>query len=225
MLVNPTPVDSTATAVGEKGSDGSYIDLVGKPDDTDTTGVDESILNLAEGTDGAALTDTEYVAAFQLESVLDRKSFPVSVMLDGGRATAAVQKEIIAACEKKRSYAILSVPAGTDTLTEVETYRSTTLNADTRFAGLYGPWVKIQDAFNGRQVFIPPDGMVGAKVAENKRVRGIHFPVANKYGRLTRALDVEKRFSTSDIAKIQTYGVNPIPVSYTHLTLPTTPYV
>ena len=158
------------------------------------------------GGDGAILGDEDYTSALNL--VDDNELFPAKFLMDGGKTTQAVQGALLDSAESRWGYALLSVPAGAKTVESFRTHRNTTLNADTSFGVLFGPWVKIQDPFNGRQLYIPPDGPVAGRMGLQDRSIGLQHPVAgNRNGRLSpRILDVEARFTKTQIASIQRIG-------------------
>lgn len=67
---------------------------------------------------------------------------------------------------------------------------SQTINSE--YGVIYYPWIEIYDGINGRDVWIPPSGMVAGIWASTDQDRGRWFaPAGFKRGRLTRALDIE----------------------------------
>ena len=193
MIVNPTPESALGTSIA------------------DTTPIAASTpgtrTNLLAGADGAVVPDASYTT--ELAKFDDRELYPFSLFMDGGKTVPAYATSIITQCTSRRSYGLLSTPLGTDSLTEMMTFRNTVLNADTRFAGVYGPWTKVADSFNSRELLVPPIGPVAWLKANGARLRGVHYPAAgNINGRLPQVIDVEHRFNATDIAAIQDLGIN-----------------
>ena len=170
-------------------------------------------LYLASGDDGGAVTDGNMMTA--LLELQNPENNALTLMLDGGWATAAYQKTgIIALCEaRKDCVGLLSTPyaseASANYLADLNTYRSTTLNANSSFAGLYTPHVRIYDRFNDRNVYVPPDGYVGAAITETASNQEIWFPPAGFRRGMLNVLDLRRRFTTGEMDSLYDNGLNP----------------
>ena len=63
---------------------------------------------------------------------------------------------------------------------------------DTSYAAVYWPWVKISDAYTGKDIWLPPSGMVAGAYAYNDEVaHPWNAPAGLERGRLNKAIGVE----------------------------------
>jgi hypothetical protein len=147
---NPAPpLDGTYDLVG--GKDGIPSD----PDDQDGL----LIGNMLGMTGIYSLSETEQID-------LDLVAIP-------GHSSTGVVQSLIDMCQNLRSdcMAIIDPPFGL-TVKEIVQWQNgahplntTRFNSD--FAALYWPWVKVRDAFNNVDVWIPPSGSIMAVYARN----------------------------------------------------------
>ncbi|QJT70933.1 hypothetical protein GR7B_00135 [Vibrio phage vB_VcorM_GR7B] len=166
---------------------------------------------IENGDDGAPVTDSDCV--LQLDKLDGRQC---TLLLDGGRTTPAYQKALIALAENRQDcVAILSTPYSAEVssnfINEIIDYRDTQLNANSSYAALYTPHVKILDKYNDRQIFVAPDGFVGAVVSQTASQYELWYPPAGfRRGILTTALDTARRFSDGHMDALYDKGINPI---------------
>lgn len=156
----------------------------------DNTAVDSTIqpkeiltpLALTSGSDGSAVTDSEMLQA--IDDFANPDSLPVTLLMDGGWATPAYQKQgLVAVCESRKDcVALLSTPydkeASANYLNEIVDYKKTILNANTSYAALYTPHVKIFDKFNDRSIYVSPDGYAGAVISYTAANYELWYPPA-----------------------------------------------
>jgi len=166
---------------------------------------------LAAGTDGSAVTDGAMITDLALFENVD--SFPMTLLLDGGRATAAYGLALISTAEIRNScVAILSTPFASEDastyLTDISTYRSTTLNANSSHAALYSAHVKIYDKFNDRELWVSPDGIVAAQISETASNQEIWYPVGGFRRGMINVLDVRRRFTQGEMDDLYDQGIN-----------------
>ena len=187
----------------------------------DNTAVDPSILptdqgqmlKLTKGSNGTTVMDSTMVKA--LDSLKSRRNINLTVVMDGGWATPAYAKAIIELCEGRQDcVGLLSTPVSaelsTDYLNELKKYRNETLNANTSYAALYTPHVKISDKYNDREIYVSPTGYVAGCISDNEQNYEIWFaPAGPKYGVLN-VLDVARRFSEGELDDLYDTGINPI---------------
>jgi len=129
-----------------------------------------ALLASAGGTDGAAITDGLINTAWDKFSNPDE--ITVSLLINGGFTTPSVQNKMISIAEaRKDCVAILDMPLADNTATLMQTYRNTTLNANSTYAALYTHWLKIFDEVNDQIVTVPPSGFVAAQYAFTDFVR------------------------------------------------------
>ena len=149
-----------------------YIRVKNRTTVADTVDPKEQITNLAfaGGTDGTAVTDG------LVNTGLDKFSNPdeidINIIINGGYTTPAVQNKIITICgARKDCFGLLDAPLTSETAAEAITYRVSTLNANTSYAGLFTHWVKMYDQWNDREVLVPNSGFVAGQFAFNDFVR------------------------------------------------------
>jgi hypothetical protein len=84
-------------------------------------------------------------------------------------------------------------------------------NFDTSYAACYYPWVKLLDATNDKQVWVPPSVVVGGVIAETDKVSQPWFaPAGLTRGGLTTVLEPATRLTHSERDTLYENRVNPI---------------
>ncbi|HEC63786.1 MAG TPA: hypothetical protein ENI23_00665 [bacterium] len=166
---------------------------------------------LASGTDGGAVSDSDFTTAL---ADFDTPLVPnLFILMDGGQSTVAFHNAMITTCENRLdSSAILSVPFASNALgtSGVLTYRNLTLNANTSYAAIYASHVQIDDKFNNREIFVPPDGYVGAVISRSALNAEVWFPPAGFRRGVIRVKDLQVRWSDPDMDILYDAEVNPI---------------
>jgi len=179
---------------------------------------------LGIGSNGTAVTDGAMVTS--LGYLNDTIQFPMTVLLDGGRATATYQKALIALAEARNDcVALLGVPFDAESnaayMANVVGYRKGTgvyttatgkveLNANSSFAAIYAGSLLVADGFNDREIYVSPDGYVGGAIAKMERNTEIWFaPAGDRRGKLN-VLDVYKRYTSGEADVLYNNGINPI---------------
>ena len=171
--------------------------------------VQETNLACDGGADGSAVTDSEYVAGW--DAFANREEISVNLLCDGGRATATVQNKIITLCESRDDcFGLLSCPLDADTQAEMSTYRTTTLNANTSYAALYGPWVKDFDQYTNTTFAMAPSGFAAGVCAYNDYVRAAWYAPAGLRRGVIKASGVTKILSEAEMNTLHGVQVNPI---------------
>lgn len=173
-----------------------------------------SILMLYGGDDGGQVTDTHMLQA--LDPISNRRNIAVTLLLDGGWATAAYQKQgLLSIAEDRRDcFAILSCPIAaeqsSDYLNALLEYRKVELNANSSYGALFTTHLKIQDKFNDRKIYVPPDGYVGAVISETAANYEIWYPPAGPRRGGLNVLDCVRRFTEGEEDTLYDNGINPI---------------
>lgn len=172
-----------------------------------------SPIQLGGGDDGNAVTDSQMIAAADKFSNVDDVS--ITVIMDGGWATPAYQIELINICEgRKDCFAILSIPyakeAAAAYINEQIDYRKNILNVNSYYGGLYSGWVKVFDRFNGRDIYVAPDGFVGAAISFSALNYEIWYPPAGFRRGNVRALDLRRRYTLGERNALYDAGINPL---------------
>jgi len=187
--------------------DNLAVDKSINPEDVTT------ILWLGGGDDGLAVTDADIVTA--LQTLKNPDDIPVTLLMDAGWATPAVQLEMLKIAEERQDcVAILSTPYSAEDsanyLNEIVNYRKTTLNANSSYGAIYTSHVKILDRFNNREIYIDPTGFVGGIISKTAMQFEIWYPPAGWRRGILNVLDVRRRFSRGEMDYLYDNGINPI---------------
>ncbi len=183
-------------------------------------------VNLASGSDGSTVTSSNIIGVVASRtgwySFYNYDEIDVRILIGGGFLSthtpddlSAIHTAMIAICEyRKDCIAVLDVPySETDQNTEITTYRDTTLNANSSYAALYAPWVKIQDTYNDIVMDVPPSGYVAAQYAYNDYVAQPWWaPAGFNRGILQNVLSASRVFNEGDRDAIYMKNINPIQV-------------
>lgn len=173
-----------------------------------------SILMLNGGHNGSQVTDTHMLQA--LEPLSNKRNIQVTLLLDGGWATPAYQKQglIATASNRKDCFSILSVPISaeqsTDYMNAILDYRKTQLNASSSYGALFSSHLHIQDKFNDRKIYVPPDGYAAAAISETAGNYELWIPPAGPRRGVLNVLDVARRFTEGEQDVLYDNGINPI---------------
>lgn len=176
--------------------------------------VQSTTLQMANGSDGSAVTDSEMITG--LAELANKNSVPLTLILDGGWATTAYQSQIISTCEARQDcYGVLSTPFSAEStstyMTDILTYRNTTLAANTSYAGINTPHMKIYDKFNDRNDLpIPPDGFAAAAISDSASNFEIWFPAAGSKRGAINGASPYRVFSDGELDLLYDGGVNPM---------------
>lgn len=129
----------------------------------------------------------------------------------GWSSDPAVAHAMTAICENRGdAMCIIDPPFGLD-VQGVVNYRRNILNINSSYAAFYYPWIKINDAVNKRDVFVPPSGAVAAQYAYNDFVGDVYFaPAGTARGSITEALATERILTLGDRDLLYTNSINPI---------------
>ncbi|RLC62269.1 MAG: hypothetical protein DRI01_07145, partial [Chloroflexi bacterium] len=187
----------------------------------DNTAIDSSILPkaqdeilyLARGDDGDAVTSAEMIQA--IDKLSNPDETPLTVLMDGGWAFPEYQMELYKIAENRKDcVAILSTPysaeSSSDYVTQITNYRKVDLNADTSYAALFTPHVKVYDKFNDRFLYVAPDGYAAAAISETAANYEIWFAPAGPRRGVLEVLDVRRRFTEGEMDLLYDSGINPI---------------
>ncbi|MEU9255935.1 phage tail sheath subtilisin-like domain-containing protein [Streptomyces sp. NPDC048270] len=118
----------------------------------------------------------------------------------------AVQLELIAHCELMGDRVAIIDPLPDLNAQQVREWRQEYSAFDSKYAGLYWPWVKVMNPAEKKAEFIPPSGHIAGVWARNDDTRGVHKAPANEVmrGVLSPALAVTK----GEQATLNPIGVN-----------------
>lgn len=175
---------------------------------------------MSNGADGAAaIGSTEYIGDATLPTnertglagleVIDPISLlcvPDHVSITPATERAALTDALINQCERlKDRFAILQIEAGQGIVNNIQP------PADTKYAAVYYPWVRVFDPRVRDTVLVPPGGHVTGIIARTDIERGVHKPPANAVvrGIITRDLNGNKKPLEFLITKGQHDILNP----------------
>lgn len=174
---------------------------------------------LTGGVDGTAALDL-VAATEQLDAVDDL----LTVNLPGVNDTTVLNQLINWAETEGTRFLVVDVPqavAGntpSDTATAYEALSTggSALTASS-YVAVYGPWLLVADpasAVRGATRSLPPGGAVLGRYAVTDVTRGVQKPPAGITARVTDVLNVETRFSSTDLDGLNQAGINiirPVP--------------
>lgn len=151
-----------------------------------------------------------------LNDFSNTETYPLKVLLDGGDSTTAYKKKLIEVAKTRRDcVAVLSTLAqdenSSDPLGAVVNFRKNVLNANSSYATMFTPHVKIYDEDTASYVFISPDAYYAGLLSQTKNNSEIWYPVAGlTRGVLDSALDVSVRFTDGERDLLVDNQINPI---------------
>lgn len=134
---------------------------------------------LTQGADGSAVSSADIEGPNGWEMFANTDDVNVNILMCGGVSTASTAAKIESIARSRRdAIAILVVPSGSQDGTSELTYRTVTLNLNSSYAALYTPDLKIFDQYSNRELYVPPDGYVGAIMAFTDQSRDPWIPPA-----------------------------------------------
>lgn len=121
---------------------------------------------LSLGADGSTPSSADIEGANGWLQYQNSDDSNANILLAGGNATASTALVMDSIAQARRDcVAILNVPSASQTGSAETTYRNTTLNLNSSFSALYTPDIYIHDVYTGKNLYVPPDGYVGAVYA------------------------------------------------------------
>lgn len=121
-------------------------------------------------------------------------------------AVRTVQLAVISHCEQMGDrVAVLDTPPGLSAQ-RARNWRMEEAGYDSRYAGVYYPWIKVFDPATGRNAMVPPSGHVCGVWARSDSERGVHKAPANEV--IRGAVDLDIRLSKGEQALLNPIGVN-----------------
>lgn len=167
------------------------------------------------GDDGSTVTPGQVVLGWDKFS--NNYNVAVNLLICGGQTDLSVLNKMISVAETRQDcFAILDMPLD-QTATGADTQVSwvaSTFNANTSYAGIYSPWIKIFDEFNGQLVTIPPSGDISAVYVKTDFIYGASHgaPAGYNRGILTRALGLSNTepYDSGELDTLQDGKINPI---------------
>lgn len=168
---------------------------------------------LKGGSDGSIVTDADMIRA--LKKFSNKDKIKITLLIDGGWATPAYHTEMIKLAKSRQDcFAVLSTPdkaeKSADYKNALVNYRKNELNANTSYAALITPHVKVFDYFNNRDVWAAPDGQLAGALCAAERNFEIWYPVLGFKRGVLDVTDVRREFEKADLNLLYDNGINPI---------------
>lgn len=198
-------------------------------DNTNSTPPSNALQFLLGGSDGiSALDDADFIGTATggpdggpsgLQTLRDVEKIDVSILAVPGISTGAVVDEMIDICQTRGdAITLIDPPSGltaqkaADYANGAGAYAGDHAAFNSSYAAIYWPWVKIFDAVNDTELFVPPSGVVASQYAFTDRTADQWFaPAGLNRGILTTVLALESQspdLGTRDF--LQQNSVNPI---------------
>lgn len=205
------PADTPIVTMNKSAYDYASMPLHGTPYDFGSTNGYFGFM--VGGDDGLPVTDSNMILAAQ--KFRSKISYLLTVLLDGGWSTPAYQKELIKIAEERKDcVAILSTPYSAENAFDYKNaigdYIKFRLNANTSYAALYGPHVKIVDKFNNREIWVAPDGYAGGAISATASNYELWYPVGGFKRGMLNVIDTKIRFEQGELDYLYDMGLNPI---------------
>lgn len=168
---------------------------------------------LSKGANGSAATDGALILA--LDKMKNRDAYPLTLILSGGRSTPAYHSAIDTLAQYRKdcigiTVTPFSAEANSDYLNELLDFRKSDSNLNSSYSALYSCHVKIYDKFNSRELFVSPDGYIGAAISNAATNQEIWFPVGGFRRGVLSVLDTHRRFEKGEMDALYDAGINPI---------------
>jgi len=127
-------------------------------------------LDLEEGSDGSAISDSDLVTGWN--EFANPDDIDIRILINGGETSVTVQTKMKTVAEARADcIAVLDIPwASVQSVTDMTTFRSTTQNFNSSYCALYTPWLQIYDQYNDKLIYVPPSGHVAGQMAYNDYV-------------------------------------------------------
>ena len=166
---------------------------------TGVTALSEETITLANGSDGTALTDSDYINALSMIDFLDNVTF-VGIP---GQTSAVVNSALMSYCEENGLFPFLDTPVGS-TVEDVKNYRKS-INSFT--GALCYPWGAMYDPVTNDNKFVPTCGHVMGVYARTIEDRGVYKVPAGVDAVLRGFTGLETRLTQADISLLNPTGV------------------
>lgn len=178
---------------------------------------------LSGGDNGLPLTKTEIVGSGVrgLQAFSNPDDLDINILCAPGHSDAVTVNTLIEIAESRYDCISLIDPPQGISVQDVLAYHNGTLEGEdypkkalnSSYAALYYPWVKINNIYSGKDVWVPPSGLICGVYAYNDREGQPWFaPAGLNRGNVLPALDIERNLSEGDRDALYGNGnaVNPI---------------
>lgn len=196
-----TVLDCTMANIVEKvTSDATVSNWIGSfALKTGVSALAEEIVTLANGSDGTALTDNDYINALSMIDFIDDITF-VGIP---GQTSDSVTSHLISYCEERGLFPFLDTPVGT-TIDGAITARK---GINTFTGVMCYPWGYVYDPVTNNNKLVPTCGHVMGVYARTIENRGVYKVPAGTNAVITGFVGLETRLSQADISLLNPTGV------------------
>ena len=161
--------------------------------------LDETTITLAGGSDGSALTDSDYTSAL---TMIDFVEDAIMVAIPGQTSTA-VNSALISYCENHGLFPILDAPLAYTT-DQVKAYRRT---ISTTTGVLAYPWGKITDPITGTAILVPVAGHLMGVYARTFEDFGFSKAPAGVDAVVNGFIELNTILSAEEVGTLNSVGV------------------
>lgn len=128
---------------------------------------------LTQGANGSAPTSGDIEGTNGWQLYVNPDDVKVGILMPAGYAVASTALVMDTIAQTRRDcISIAVVPSQSqDGGTSELTYRNSTLNINSSFTALYTPDVYIHDPYSNANLYVPPDGYIGAVYAKTEQLR------------------------------------------------------
>jgi phage tail sheath protein FI len=149
---------------------------------------------LAGGIDGQRVTLDQVANGWDLYE--DGDVVDVNILINAGYASPIVQRKMVEVAELRQdALAVLDVPFADFEIANAVNYRRNTLNINSSYGAMYGPWLQIRDTFNNKKLYVPASGHVAAAYAKTDSDRALWFAPAGLARGQLKVLGVKKKYN------------------------------
>jgi len=171
------------------------------------------VVPLSGGNDGAPIDDSDVVGVINdqgfptgLQAFADKLYSDITLLAAPGYSSDAVTAAIQTICDNRGDcLGVLHGPLGLPVQDMIEwhnatgAYASTSKKVNSANCAIYWPWVEIYDAYNSKNMWVPPVGFALQKMAyTDKNAECWYAPAGIRRGRLGEALRVEYECNQGD---------------------------
>ena len=124
------------------------------------------VIGLGQGTDATpgSVTSASYINAWKMYA--DTSQVDVRILINGGLTEKSVQDEMVKICESRKDcIAVLDSPSGSQSASNLISWKRNTQKIDSSYAALYAPDVEIYDEYNDETLYVPCSGYVAGVYA------------------------------------------------------------
>lgn len=170
--------------------------------------VHTSIQWLGNGAEGSAVSDAIISSAW--DTFLDTTKYNVRILINCGYSSDVVHRKMLEVAKTRRdAFALLDVPANSQSVAALREYRSFTLGSDNSYGTLLAPYIKVVSKYSPLGRFIPPSGDIAAKYASND-IRIWEDVSGPQLGGMDRAVDVQVNYSKAELDLLCPIGISPV---------------